>query len=453
MKKVQLRFLAPLLVTLLLSQQISAQETDFSGSLTTQAGAGLPNAHDNKGKFLLGQTIFDATLKSYFEESMVYVNGQFVHDAIGSQSTNGFSSFAQEKGNFALHLKEAYLDWKRGMISLRIGRQIAAWGKADSIQVADVLCPKDDSSIIASDYKSSRLGIDAVRISLLTDKSQIDAYFIPFFTPSTLPLAKNNPLRPFLFPETYQGIPINAPSSCYDLDTPEKKLSNSEYALRASAYTSFADFSLYGFYGWDEKPFISFSPKTDANGSLTSIDLSAGYKRMAMLGADAAIPAGDFVFRLEGAFFPNRHIQTSAEYQDNQLKTGGDSDSSQKHHQAIGLLGFDWTPSGWTITAQYVGDFLFNHNDDVDRKNYEHLATLSIEKAVMNENLTITLLEAVDLRALSTSSELEIAYKLTDSICLTAIGDIFLEGPDNKKGMFGVYHDLSCLTLKAKYSF
>ena len=78
---------------LALAATVCSQETVFLGSLTAQAGVGLPNAHHNKGDFLLGQTTFDGTIKSYLDEAMVYVNGQIVHDALGSQSTNGSSAF------------------------------------------------------------------------------------------------------------------------------------------------------------------------------------------------------------------------------------------------------------------------------------------------------------------------------------------------------------------------
>ena len=97
---------------LALAATVCAQETVFLGTLTSQAAVGLPNTHHNKGDFLLGQTIFDGTIKSYLDEAMVYVNGQIVHDALGSQSTNGSSAFVADDGTYALKLREAYIDWK-----------------------------------------------------------------------------------------------------------------------------------------------------------------------------------------------------------------------------------------------------------------------------------------------------------------------------------------------------
>ena len=445
------RVLNVVAAAVLLAVPAFAQEIEFSGSLTAQSGIGLPNADDNKGDFLTGQTVFDGTMKSYLGESMAYVNGQIIFDAIGSQSTNGYSAFAADNGNFALHLKEAYLDWRGEMFALRIGRQIAAWGKADGIQVADVLCPKDDSKMIASTYKDSRLGIDAVRLSLLTDKAQFDAYWIPIFTPSILPLAKNNPLRKCILPDSFEGIPVAAPGQFDDFDLPKKAIYNGEYAIRASTYLSALDLSFYGFYGWDDSPFMTYSADFDGAGEPTKFYVNGEYKHMAMLGADAAIPSGDFVFRFEAAYFPLRSIQTSKDYQQTDAGFG---ESSKKQHQVIGLAGFDWTPSGgWTITAQYIGDIICDYNDDLERKLYEHLLTLSLEKSFINETLTFTATGALDLNELSSTTEVECAYSFSDAITLSAIVDLFLKGIDGKEGQYGAYESLSCGTLKAKISF
>ena len=120
----------------------------------------------------------------------------------------------------------------------------------------------------------------------------------------------------------------------------------------------------------------------------------------------------------------------------------------------MALGGFDWTPSGgWTITAQYVADIVAGSDSALERHAYEHKATLSVDKSLMNETLTLSGSFAMDLRYFSTSTELSAEYKLTDSITLYLIGDFYFEGLDNKDGEFGGYKDLSCITLKAKYSF
>jgi len=415
------RFLLAFFVLFILCGAVYAQEMEYSGSFITQAGAGLPNTHHNKGDFLVGQTSFDSTFKVYIEESMLYINTILLYDALEGQSSNGASAFVSDNNDFALHLKEAYFDWRGEKLALRVGRQISAWGKADDVQIVDILCPQDESSLY-SDYQDNRLGIDAVRLSYIGESTQTDFYWIPFFTPSTLPLAEGNPLNDVMF-----GSFDNAPGSYSDFDRPDRDLSSSEYGARFSAYLPSFDFSLYGFYGWDDMPFYT-------------ADMNGKYKRMAMVGADAAIPAGDFVFRLESAFFPQRYIQVSE---------GG----TRQRNQIMALGGVDWTPAGgWTITAQYVADIVTGSDSPLDRHTYEHLATLSVEKPFLNETILLSGSFAMDLRYFSTNTELVMEYKLTDSITLSMTGEFYFAGPD-KDGEFGSYKDLSCIILKGKYSF
>ena len=415
------RFLLAFFVLFILCGAVYAQEIEYSGSFITQAGAGLPNTHHNKGDFLVGQTSFDSTFKVYIEESMLYINTILLYDALEGQSSNGASAFVSDNNDFVLHLKEAYFDWRGEKLALRVGRQISAWGKADDVQIVDILCPQDESSLY-SDYQDNRLGIDAVRLSYIGESTQTDFYWIPFFTPSTLPLAEGNPLNDVMF-----GSFDNAPGSYSDFDRPDRDLSSSEYGARFSAYLPSFDFSLYGFYGWDDMPFYT-------------ADMNGKYKRMAMVGADAAIPAGDFVFRLESAFFPQRYIQASE---------GG----TRQRNQIMALGGVDWTPAGgWTITAQYVADIVTGSDSPLDRHTYEHLATLSVEKPFLNETILLSGSFAMDLRYFSTNTELVMEYKLTDSITLSMTGEFYFAGPD-KDGEFGSYKDLSCIILKGKYSF
>ena len=415
------RFLLAFFVLFILCGAVYAQEIEYSGSFITQAGAGLPNTHHNKGDFLVGQTSFDSTFKVYIEESMLYINTILLYDALEGQSSNGVSAFVSDNNDFVLHLKEAYFDWRGEKLALRVGRQISAWGKADDVQIVDILCPQDESSLY-SDYQDNRLGIDAVRLSYIGESTQTDFYWIPFFTPSTLPLAEGNPLNDVMF-----GSFDNAPGSYSDFDRPDRDLSSSEYGARFSAYLPSFDFSLYGFYGWDDMPFYT-------------ADMNGKYKRMAMVGADAAIPAGDFVFRLESAFFPQRYIQASE---------GG----TRQRNQIMALGGVDWTPAGgWTITAQYVADIVTGSDSPLDRHTYEHLATLSVEKPFLNETILLSGSFAMDLRYFSTNTELVMEYKLTDSITLSMTGEFYFAGPD-KDGEFGSYKDLSCIILKGKYSF
>ena len=351
---------------------LAALDYSPEGGIKTLWAAGLPNAHDNARQFLVGKTTAFGSLKVYGEKSMAFIDGEVTTDALN---------------NFALgyRLREAWADYDGGFWALRIGRQINAWGKADGLQVADILCPKDKTVLIAESYADSRLGVDAARLTFKNDFLVCDAYWIPI-----------------------------SPSA------PEVKasLEHSEAALRLAAYFPFADFSLYGFYGYDRNP---LPPLSDPD------------RKIAMFGADTAVPVKEVILRAEGAYFPERHAGK---------------------HQVVAILGFDWTPSPITVTGQYYMDYLSGNLENVGRKAYLHQASLSLSKSFLQETLKFSFTGLLGLNDFDSMLSLKGEYSITDQLCLTLGADMFLNGPDkDKKGFYGAYEDYSSAYIKAEYRF
>ena len=439
---------------------LSAQEVSFGGSLKTKYAVGLPakdsdKDEDNRGKFIEGKTTFSADLDVSKDDSSLRLEADFTYDPLKAISKS--YDFVSGEQNFGIKLKEAYFDYNGTWWSMRLGRQISSWGKADGLTVCDILCPKDLSALLSEEYADSRLGIDAARLSLNWNWGTADAYFIPIFTPAALPLQDGNPLKEILIPPTVQDF------SDSDIELPERKIANSEYGAKVSAYLPFADFSLYGFYGWDDEPLLEYSAEF-SGGGIDGIGLSARYERMAMLGADAAIPLGETVIRLEGAFFPKRYFSISAEKQIeaqavNQARLSAGLEEEQvvtsvRKNQITALAGIDWMPYGWTFTAQYYADYVFDGTEEIERDQYIHLASLSIEKGVLNETLTLSLSGLVEFNDWSWLIEPKAEYAVSDQISLSLGMNYFVPGPkEDKVGTYGKYKSLSCLTLGGKFSF
>lgn len=197
--------------------------------------------------------------------------------------------------------------------------------------------------------------------------------------------------------------------------------------------------------GWEDTPFLDYAPKIE-NGMQTEIEINAGYKKMAMFGADAAIPIGETVLRLEGAFFPKRHFQTAAQ----KILFGGEN--TEEHNNLAALAGLDWMREGWTFTAQYFCDCLFGETENLERtRKFEHGTTLSISKSLLSETLKLSASGVLMLKDFDSAIELSGEYSLSDSIFLELGGYIFNEGKET--GTYGKYKDYSSIYLKARYVF
>ena len=144
-----------LLLAILLFSNLTAEGgIDFSGDLETRWGAGAPwtDNDSSAGRFLLGDTSFTGTLDAYYDNSSALAEGSVSYDAV----TNSFN----------WSLDELWLDYTSSFWGIRIGRQKTAWGKADGIDITNVICPSDMSSFSAMTSDDSKLAIDAIRFSL-----------------------------------------------------------------------------------------------------------------------------------------------------------------------------------------------------------------------------------------------------------------------------------------------
>ncbi|MCR5188036.1 MAG: hypothetical protein K6C97_03800 [Treponema sp.] len=419
-----------------LSIGLFAQEINFSGDLSTNWGLYSPWTEE-AWDFSLGKTDFTGAIEAYSGNSTCFFESSIGYD------------FAQS--TLSASINEAYIDYTESFWGIRIGRQKWAWGKADGINITNSVFPEDSSSLFTED---SSLGLDSFRLSFYGNSFTLDAMWIPFFRGTVLPLEDSNPLKKYIVPETYT---LSIPE--YDLEKeiaisigsitePELKIKNGEYALKASGYFRALDLSLYAFYGWDKSPILNYTGENlDMFGIPDTITVDASYQRLTMFGLDVALPIGEFVLRSEGAFFPNRHFQTSADY------ILSDGETSLKQNQLMGLAGLDWMPNGWTITAQYYCDYVFNKSQDLDRtQDYIHGASLSISKTLLNESLNLSLSGILALNYYDSVITFDCDYSLSDQISLATGLYAFIPGPE-EDGTYGKYKDLSTIYIKAQYKF
>ncbi|MCR5062332.1 MAG: hypothetical protein K6A89_03530 [Treponema sp.] len=476
MKKILLITISLLLATNLLTAEGGAE---FSGDIETLWGVGAPWTDSDKsaGRLSLGVTNFTGKLDAYYENSSAYAEASFSYDAVNREGGN------LTKG-FNLSLDELWLDYTESFWGLRIGRQKAAWGKADGIDITNVLCPSDMSSLAAMTGDDSKLAIDAIRLSLSGNQFTADAYWIPFFTPAALPLEHGNPLRKFIVPATVE-FPIEAlntkltiPVTITQFEKPELAIWNGEYGLKLSGYFSLLDVSLYGFYGWDDIPMMDYSvtygaplvPGNPATAMPNGLTVGGKYERMAMIGADAALPIGETVLRMEAAFFPQRYFQKKSEkIIEEKMKATQKAakesiasgktvepekvNFSEQRNQLSALAGIDWMPSGWTFTAQYYCDYVMESLEPLERKDaYQHGATLSVSKSLVNETLELSFSGLMGFNDFDSMLSPSVKYSISDQISLGLKAFIFIPGPD-RDGKYGAYKDLSSICINAKFSF
>ena len=412
-----------------------SQDITFSGSAKTAVGVFIRG--DNAGDFSPAKETVSGEIDARFADCAVFIAGNAYFNALAANSGGSFSVV----DGLGAELQEAYFTWTsnefgNGLTAgLKFGRQITAWGKADGIRIADILCPQNLASLGTSNYSESRLGIDAIKGTLSGTYFSADAYWIPFFRPSALPFESWNPIRKALIPSSVGAVPV----VLGDISKPELNIANSSYAARVSFWFPAVDFSLYGYYGFDDSPNFMYTP--DAMPP-TKITVTGKYYRYGMAGFDLAVPAGAFVIRAESAFFIERALQLG------QTSLGG----CERKNELRALAGIDWNKNGWMLTAQYYGDVVFAYVDSLARDAYEHGATANLSKTLFSETLTLSCTGLVRLNDLDGFAGLKAKYSLTDEISLALAFDGYFPGPKSD-GTYGKYKDLSCVRFEGTVRF
>ena len=72
----------------------------------------------------------------------------------------------------------------RGPLTVDVGKQFIRWGKADILTPTDRFAPRDYVNVIDPDF----LAVRGVRAVVEHGSQSFDAVWVPFFTPSRLPL-------------------------------------------------------------------------------------------------------------------------------------------------------------------------------------------------------------------------------------------------------------------------
>ena len=435
------------LLLLLLSLPLPAG-IDFSGKVIADGSVGLPYA-DTAFELNAGKLTFSGELDAYSEKFSFHVDTALVLDGVTDYSRDNSYAFDSFKRAY-LRLKEVYLDYYSDLFSLRAGRQIVTWGAADAIALTDVLCPQDMTSLTSYDMSESKLGIDALKLSFDSENTILDLYWVPLFTRTALPLESSNPLRSALVPSDV--IQLNATDTATihdftseDIESPELNLADGEYGLRLSRFLSYADFSLYGFYGFENVPSIGYA--LEGSAPSYTLDLDGAYHRMAMLGADTSIPISSKTLRVEGAYFPIRPFQCSAESQ-----LGSASKSYEEHQMVACLLGIDWMPGDWSLTAQYYADWVFGDDENIERDSFGSKATLSLSRSFKGDELELGLSLILGLSDFDSVVNPSVKYRVSDEFIISLSLMMMNPGIDSD-GEYGAYSELSSIVFRGTYSF
>ena len=188
---------------------------------------------------------------------------------VQGQSSDAGSRHRQE-------LREAYAAYLGEDFDVRFGRQIAVWGRADSINPTDNLSSRD-FTLLFPEVDDLRRGNGMVRVSRAFEGYTLSAYWLPEFRPNVYPTGALPP-----------GIRFG------DDEQPEQA-DQSAFKLDRTGGT--VDWSVSYFDGLDRNPDLAVQRIAPA-----AVTLQRRYHRIRVVGGDFAFNLGRFGFRGEAAY-------------------------------------------------------------------------------------------------------------------------------------------------------
>jgi hypothetical protein len=330
----------------------------------------------------------------------------------------------------ASDLREAYAQTALGNFDLRVGRQITVWGRADKVNPTDAWSTRDFTLLVPND-EDQRLGVSALQGAWNFGAYRVIGLWQPEWRFPVLPIP---PLPPGI---SLQNVAPSRPAQQFGI-----KLDHSGQGT---------DWSLSYSHSINRTPDLALVSQ-----GLPGISVGLLYRHIEVIGADAAVPVGQYGLRAEIAY----------------TRTGnhGGYDPLAQNNNVFAVFGVERTFGGeLNVNAQYLYRRTLGLRDpdslaasDIrllaqqERLLSNQLATdmhgasLRIDYKVWNETLETELGAVVWVKNGDTAIRPKITYAFTDRFKGILGGELY-HGP--AQSFFGRFNPTSAVYVELQSGF
>jgi hypothetical protein len=297
-------------------------------------------------------------------------------------------------------------------LDLKAGRQVAVWGKSESIRVTDVLNPLDNREPGLVDIEDLRLPVGMTRLDYYLGRWSLTGIAV-----HEIRFDKDPPYGSDFYP-------VETPLP------PEETPDETEYALAVNGILSGWDISFYWARLFEDRPHVE----------LDSTRTVLRHSRLTMLGAAMDLARGNWLLKSEAAYFEGLEYYTLP----------GEEKSRIDVLAGIEYSGFGETTISVEAANRHIAGFEEEMKEEPDSaKEDEFLTALRYRRDFLNQTLHLTLL-ALTFGANGQDGALQrcsLQYDLTDEVSFTG-GLVIYESGDRYD-----FKDNDRLFLEARYGF
>lgn len=331
-----------------------------------------------------------------------------------------------------IEIDRATLRWRGAGTTFTLGKQSVAWGALDGVQITDRASPTRLRDFIFFDNRPDRLSRWGARLQ--TNIAGFDVDLFAQTDPTVSQLARPRDAFGLKAPRFTLGAPT--PTSTLPPITPrDRYIADGTYGARVQKRLGRVEAALMYLSGPDPEPIFIAAP-TEIGG------LAFDHPRRQMIGATIAVASGQFVWRLEGASFPDQTFNLA----DPSTPAGFSADRRQR---LLAGAGFDWrAPHGLFVNTQIAVD----HVPDADglfRPASDVVMTGRVQKALGHDKFrlqTEIILSALDGDGVARPS---IEWRQTDNLSFSVGSDIIF---GSANGLIGQFSDQSRFWSRLSYA-
>lgn len=334
--------------------------------------------------------------------------------------------------NISFDLKEAYAGYKSNFIDVYLGNQIIAWGRTDGFNPTNHITP-NDYFFLSDEPDDQKLSNFMLRSKIrFTPQTELELIAIPVYKPSQY---------------RYELFNLGEDVNFQSIQLPEKVLKNSSLAVRFNYESSKAGIALSVFHGYD--PFYGFDLVSSSVYPAVSINYAPKPFKKTSLGADFAIPAGNWIFRAEAAYNITKDYDSAASIPNPSVNwvfgTEHDFWGTTAILQYIGVYSLDFDelnipklsdPANPQAQLEYATNMILYNTELYNRKIFNqqeetnHALFLSLSRSLAHDLVNIKLSGFYNFTSEEYMIRPDIKWKLTDDLTL-GLGANLMNGPED----------------------
>ncbi len=312
---------------------------------------------------------------------------------------------------------------------LNIGRQVLTWGTGDLLFLND-LFPKDWVAFFAGrDTEYLKAPSDAVRSTWYSDLLNIDLAWTPVFEPDNFLTGER-----LSFFSPLAGRPV-APQPPLSAIEPDRKIANSELAIRLFRNVQGSEYAVYAYRGFFHQPT-----------ALTST-LQLTFAPLSAFGASFRRPLMSGLFNAEVVYYASRDDRSGV-------------DPAVPNDQLRLLLGYEREAvTNLTVAFQYYLEWTQDYGELIahsqtppfEPDEYRQVVTNRLTYRLKQNKLTLSLFTFYSPSDSDFYTRPVVTYRYSDQWSFTGGANVF--GGDRSHTFFNQFADNSNVYIRFRYSY